>query len=582
VNAVSRREQASTFVTGEWRHFPGIDLPSPVVALLASQDNLWAGGFGGVARYTEKEGWVLHGAGLALRSVTALAHACGSLVAGGEGGIARSLNGGLSWQQCSIPGNIGTVTDLALSPRFQEDGTALAATLDNGILRSTDSGQSWQLSSFGLQSPEVAAIAWGTDETVIAATPSGLFRSPNAGRAWRILASTENTAFAALAAVADGEMVAASDSGPLLLSSQNLTHWSAVGDLPVDIRTSAVLAFGEGRLALATANHGILLSVDDGGTWSAVLRETALSLAADDSQLFAGTAAGVLMSQDGGETWTDLPPPPLYDLHRTQIVAGLPVISGTNSPAVIHDPAAGWRVLSTTPLPLAGLFASCQGALLASTPQGLFRSEDRGGSWQVVVPGAAGCVTQMTFDAEGRGWAGVTQDGALLRTEDDGRTWTRLAAPFGVLPLVALQAHARPGSLVAATYDDRQHAIALWRSLDSGVRWRRGADAFTPWPVVATWGSPPVVTVGNVIAVQQPDGMWHRTAVGEMGIRRVVGSGALLVALVGDGLWRSDDHGAAWSRDDMGLPLAQIADIALAGKTFYALLGGGWLWSRQI
>jgi photosystem II stability/assembly factor-like uncharacterized protein len=566
---------------GEWRHFPAIDLPSPVLALLASQDGLWAGGFGGVARYTEKEGWTLRRAGLALRSVTALAHAAGSLLAGGEGGIARSLDGGLSWQQCSVPGTIGTVTDLALSPRFREDGTALAATLDNGILRSTDSGQSWQVSSFGLQPPEVAAIAWGTNETAVAATPSGLFRSPNAGRAWRVLAPTADMAFVALAAVADGEMVAAPDSGPLLRSSQNLTHWSAVGDLPADVRTSAALAFGDGRIALGTADHGIQLSIDGGGTWSAVSEETTLSLAADDSQLFAGTAAGVMTSQDGGETWNDLPPPPLHDLHRIQVVDGLPVISGTSSPAVIPDPAGGWRVLSTTPLPLAGLFASRQGALLAPTPHGLYRSEDRGGSWQVVVPGAAGCVPQMTFDADSRGWAGVTQDGALLRTEDDGRTWTRFVAPFGVLPLVALQAQAQPGSLVAATYDERQHAIALWRSEDGGEGWRRGADAFTSWPIVASWGSPPVVTVGNVIAVQQPDGMWHRTAVGELGIRRVVGSGALLFAFAGDGLWRSGDLGASWSRDDMGLPLGQIADIALAGDTFYALLAGGWLWSRQ-
>jgi photosystem II stability/assembly factor-like uncharacterized protein len=571
-------------MTGEWRHFPRIDLTSPTLALLTSQDGLWGGGFGGVARYTEMDGWTLLTAGLALRSVTALAYAAGSLLAGGEGGIAWSLNGGLSWQLSSVPSDMGTVTDLTLSPRFQEDGTALAATLDNGIFRSTDYGQSWQASSFGLQSPEVAAIAWGTQETVIAATPCGLFRSPNAGRAWRILSPTADTAFVALAAARDGEMVAAPDSGPLLRSSQNLTNWSPVGGLPTDVRTSVVLALGDDRLVLGTADHGILLSFDDGSTWSAVSGETALSLAADEVRVFAGTAAGVIQSQDGGATWTNLPPPPLYDLRRIQVVDGLIVISGTNSPAVINDPAGGWTVLSAMPLPLTGLFVSPQGALLASTPHGLYRSDDRGGSWPAVVPGATGCVTQMTFDAEVRGWAGVTPDGGLLHTQNDGRSWVRLAAPFGVLPLVALQAQPQslPGLLIAATYDERQHAVAIWRSEDAGERWTRGPDAFTSWPVVATCGSPPVVTVGSVTAVLQSDGTWHRTAVGEMGVRRVVGNGALLFALAGDGLWRSDDHGASWSGDDMGLPLTQVADIALAGDTIFALLGDGWLGSRLV
>ena len=52
------------------------------------------------------DGWTLLTAGLPLRSVTTLACAAGSLLAGGVGGIARSLHGGLSWQRCSVPGSV--------------------------------------------------------------------------------------------------------------------------------------------------------------------------------------------------------------------------------------------------------------------------------------------------------------------------------------------------------------------------------------------------------------------------------------------------------------------------------------------
>ena len=92
----------------------------------------------------------------------------------------------------------------------------------------------------------------------------------------------------------------------------------------------------------------------------------------------------------------------------------------------------------------------------------------------------------MTFLPDGAGWAGLTTDGALLRTGDSGQTWERLGAPFGVLPLVALQAipgaDASSPSLTAATYDGRQQAVALWRSDDGGAHWRRGETRSPPGP----------------------------------------------------------------------------------------------------
>ncbi len=80
------------------------------------------------------------------------------------------------------------------------------------------------------------------------------------------------------------------------------------------------------------------------------------------------------------------------------------------------------------------------------------------------MAGTAGCVTQMTFADDGRGWAGVTPDMTLLRSRDGGQTWHGLAAPFGVAPLVALQAipgsaNEQSVSLIAATYNERQNTI---------------------------------------------------------------------------------------------------------------------------
>jgi len=461
---VSDPEPPEVDSAGEWRRFPSIDLPSPVLALLPAPDGIWASGLGGVARFTEGDGWSPSSLSLPLRSVTALACAAGSLLAGGHGGIARSRDGGRTWRRCSVPDDAGTVTALELSPRYEQDGTALAATLANGVLRTTDFGQSWQTANFGLQSPEVLAMSWHTAETVIAATSDGLFRSPNAGRAWRALPATVGMGFSALATTAGGEVLAAPETGSPLRSSQDLSRWLPLDGVPDDVWCSAMLALGAGMTLLATAEHGLLLS-HDGCVWSAVSPRTVLSLTGDGLRVYAGTDAGVMRSDDGGETWTDLPIAPLHDLHRLLLIDGAPLVAGTHSPPVIGD-RGGWTVLTATPLPSTATFVAPNGTLFVSTPDGLYRSNDRGASWESVVAGTDGCVTQMTFADDGRGWAGVTPDMTVLRSHDGGQTWYGLAAPFGVSPLVALQAI--PGSaneqsisLIAATYNERQNSICI-------------------------------------------------------------------------------------------------------------------------
>ena len=570
---------------GEWRHFPSIDLSSPVLALLPSPQGVWASGLGGVSGYTDGEGWSPSSLSLPLRSVAALARADGSLLAGGQGGIAQSRDGGRTWRRCSVPDDGGTVTALAPSPHYDQDGTALAATLGNGILRTIDFGQNWQTANFGLQSPEVLAMVWDTAETVIAATSVGLVRSPNAGRAWRALPSTTGMGFSALATT-DGEVLAAPDTGPPVRSSQDFSQWLPLEGVPDDVRCSAMLSLGAGRMLLATAEHGLLLSRDGGCVWSAVSPRTILSLAADGLRVYAGTDAGVMKSDDGGETWTDLPRPPLHDLQRLLLVDGAPLVAGTHSPPVIGD-CDGWTVLTATPLPATGLFVAPGGTLFVSTPDGLHRSNNRGASWEPIVAGTAGSVTQMTFADAGRGWAGVTPDMTVLRSRDGGQTWSELAAPFGVTPLVALQAitgssDQQSVSLIAATYNERQNTICIWRSDDEGEHWIRGADSYTAWPAVHTCPAPPLLAIGNTITVRQPGGEWRQTTVGETGLRRVASNGTVIIALARDAIWRSGDYGLTWSRVAAELAHDEIMDVALNGSDLFVLLTGGQLWSRSL
>jgi photosystem II stability/assembly factor-like uncharacterized protein len=569
-------------MTQSWTQLPPIEVPTPALALACSQSGIWAGGYGGVARYSAGIGWTPPTGAMTIRAVTALAFQDDCLLAGHASGIARSTDSGLSWRAASIATEV-TTTAFELSPRFAEDGVALAATLDSGVLRSTDSGRSWKSSSFGLQNQEVIALIWGEDENVLAATSAGIYRSPNGGRAWRGIPQTMEWAFAAITLLSDGTILAAPEIGRPLRATPEMDTWIPLGNLPDDIRIWALTALGDSTLLLSSSDHGIMRSSDNGCTWASVLKAQAMIFAIDEKRVFAGTISGILSSDDAGKSWTQLPPAPLHDYHQLLNFCRALLVTGTNSPPVIHTTIGEWNVLDDAPMPMIDLWQTPNGALIGSSSKGLFRSDAVGNPWERASESTG--VSQMTF-IDSEGWAGATSDRPLLRTRDGGRTWEEQVSPFGNLPLIALQVF--PGTeyrqssyLMAATYDDRQRAVTVWRSED-GDSWIRGADSYTQWPLVATLEDPAVVTVGSIISVQQPDGSWRQSSVGESAFRRVVSDGAVLYALAVDAIWRSDDMGNSWYRGDDGLSTDQLLDMAIDAGILDVLLTGGRVWSRTL
>lgn len=568
----------------EWLAYPSIAMPSPVTAVAVDDEMIFAAGLGGVAfRQADDARWQPHLNGLRLNGVTTLAWAGPWLIAGGVDGVARSRHGSAGWQTTVIEGQPHPVAALGVSPNFAEDLTILAGTLGGGILRSDDAGRAWIPANFGLEDAETTALLWIDAETVLAGAPGGLYLSPNGGRAWRLI-DDEIAPVAALVHHPDGVIFAALETGELLISDDEGSSWDWLDtDLPTDAGCNAFFIDpATGVCLIGTGADGIWRSADGGSSWQQAADAPVFCFGAHGATLLAGTALGLLSSVDEGRSWQIEPQPPIHGLGRLFITQqDTLLVTGVHSPPARWDAdVEHWQMLPLTPLPLTALTQNSRGMLVAGHMSGLSYSEDEGIAWSPLLENAPNNLTQLVFRDSGRGWAGSADGRYLMISRDDGDTWQALNAPFGVLQLAALEAGRQ--ILFGVTYDARNQVAQLWRSMDGGREWLRGATVETPWPIVATCRSPLLLTLGDVFFVAQDADTWVPLAPHLGNIRRVAGVDDHIFALTTTGLYHSADRGLSW-RPVTGLPAEQVLlDIATNGEQLFVLTWDGHVFAAQL
>ena len=330
---------------------------------------------------------------------------------------------------------------------------------------------------------------------------------------------------------------------------------------------------------LAVSAAAVHQSVNDGASWSTLSAAQPpaplYAVTRTDRSLFVGGASGLFRSRDEGRSWRQV----LAGAAVTSLAVGTDqtLIAGTDSDGILRsdDDGDAWASGNPGLLDLNVLaLAVCEGAMVAGTASGVYRSVNGGLSWREIQlpcgPAACECLTGV-----GRVVLAGTDSAGAFVSADAGRTWSAVDGCEAAITAVALGTDSRmaigaPGG--------------VYLSGDGGQTWRREA---TPDVVLSLAFAGLHLLAGvahtGVLRFDAGESMWLESSNGLKG-RVIVDlvrtpTGALLTASIEDGIQRSIDNGRTW-RAVAGCA-GSVSRLAVGGERVYAASTDGLYWSAD-
>ncbi len=457
----------------------------------------------------------------------------GALLVGTDSGIYRAARFGMKWER---------VADVTRDPvnQFAMDagGTLYAAVGTNssgtgGAFRSRDDGVTWEpfgpaalaASAQGVATSNggIVSIAWrivyGSDSI-----SSLISSSVDSGAHWNTWPVPPNGAsvFDLVLACGDSNTIYALSQFYLFRSLDNGMTFDTVFTLfpNINVWQSKIAAYkGDIYIAGSSLWH----STNRGGYWTSCpnlpVDKWMYSVAVTDSgELIVLSDSAIEASTDRGYHWSDHPGMaankwwnwsfPYIALSSQAILCGagnsdLGVFRTTNLGADWDNAPAGWWNVPFVNV-RAVAYDALRGIALASCDTGVFRSFDLGAHWERLDT-SWNRVPPIKLLATNSGAMVAVSDSEVLRSTDDGSTWSRVLrfAP-GYWSNVDLALHPS-GSLAVVA------GCELYTSSDDGVSWdsvpgapRANAMTICPDGIVLLLGSP-----DNSLYRQESSGQWR-------------------------------------------------------------------------
>src|SRR5665213_191474 len=217
-------------------------------------------------------------------------------------GVYRLLNGSSTW----TPINAGLTNDYVFVLAMDSLGDMLAGG-NNGVYRTTDDGMTWSILSPDL---EIFDLQVNARNQIFAAVPGGVSCSTDSGQTWVLHCPwgdpAGNDPVYSIAITPSGAIIA--DGHGLYRSTDNGVSWMHQSDITTQGQESK-LQIGANGTVLILAEDTLFRSTDDGITWSKPQDRLggAIYLAADSrGNVVVGDlgTVGIIFSTNNGGIWS--------------------------------------------------------------------------------------------------------------------------------------------------------------------------------------------------------------------------------------------------------------------------------------
>jgi photosystem II stability/assembly factor-like uncharacterized protein len=245
-----------------------------------------------------------------------------------DGGIYKSVNKGMNWQQkaliltTGIRRNIAPLDFVSLALDPTDNKAVYAGSLENGLFYSYDGGEGWQAAA-DLGKVTVANIAIDPNDrcVIYAAAGNKLYKSVDCNRSWSVVYfdTDLNVVISSLALESNNSnnIFIGTSRGEIIKSSDRGASWKTLNRFNNQVSKIVISPFNAKNIFVGTLNTGIFRSTDAGSSWVSLANKLKnfdgggsfrdlIIVGGGNLTIFLATNYGLLKSTDGGDVWTKI------------------------------------------------------------------------------------------------------------------------------------------------------------------------------------------------------------------------------------------------------------------------------------